>query len=118
MDIICPKCGEPWDHDSLHDVASERYGIPYYLDGESFYRSNRVKNPEYNGDDYDKVFQEVSKQFRSKGCGIVFDGASCIGVDNSRTMIASAMYDVLGDDMDGAAAEFEDAEMMGLMEDE
>jgi len=24
MDIICPKCGEPWEHDMLHEA-----GLPY-----------------------------------------------------------------------------------------
>jgi hypothetical protein len=108
MNIICPKCGEPWDFDSLHDVAEERYGISYYLDGENFHRSNRVKNPEYNGDDYDRVFQEVSKEFRSKGCGIVFDKRPCTTVDSDRTAMASAAYEILGDDLDGAASMFDD----------
>ena len=24
MDIKCRNCGEPWDHDTIHDVASEK----------------------------------------------------------------------------------------------
>jgi hypothetical protein len=109
MDIICPKCGEPWDHDSLHDVAQERYGIDYYLDGESFHRSNRIKNPAYNEKHYQEIFQAVTRDFQTKGCGYVFDARPCTKVDNDRTAIASEIYDALGDDMDGAAATFEDA---------
>ena len=25
MDIYCPKCGEPWDHDELHDIPGVTY---------------------------------------------------------------------------------------------
>lgn len=27
MDIYCPKCGEPWDHDELHYVGETTYAI-------------------------------------------------------------------------------------------
>jgi len=107
MDIYCPKCGEPWEHDSLHDVAQERYGIPYYLQYDKFNRASRTKNPEYNSDDYQKVFREVSQEFQSKGCGVVF-GNECERVENDTTAIATAAYEILGDDLDGAASMFED----------
>lgn len=123
MDIYCPRCGEPWEHDSLHDVASERYGIPYYVERDSgdtfFFQGSRgEKNPDYNSDDYQKVFTKVSEEFRTRGCGVVFDGTPCKSKNNMRALAASAMYDLLGDDMDGAAAMLEDAEMMGMFDDE
>lgn len=43
MDIKCPRCTEPWDHDSLHDNDK--------------------------GLDFDTAY----KLFRTKGCGAVFN---------------------------------------------
>lgn len=74
MDILCPKCGEPWDRDELH-------------------------------------IESVSvKAFMREGCGVF--GVKCEPSD--RGTLAQAVYDVLGDDLDGAAAMFEDAEALGL----
>jgi hypothetical protein len=28
MDIVCPRCGEPWDPDSLHEAYDEEAGEP------------------------------------------------------------------------------------------
>jgi hypothetical protein len=70
MDVYCPRCGEPWELDSLHEEAAFVYGIPYYLeepDPHSF-RPAKVKNPEYDSEAYEKVFREVQREFQSKGC--------------------------------------------------
>lgn len=32
FDIYCPHCGEPWEHDTLHDVA----GMSYKQAGKAF----------------------------------------------------------------------------------
>lgn len=122
MDIYCPVCGEPWEIDSLHDIASERYGIPYYVEKDSgdtffFSGSRGEKNPEYNSDDYQKVYKAVVHEFQTKGCKDVFDNPSCKSRKDMRSMAASAMYDLLGDDLDGAAAMLEDADMMGMFDD-
>lgn len=78
MDIICPKCGEPWDQAELHDAD-------------------------------DMTYTQAARTFTSQGCGAVF-GGSCKAVHNDRTAVAEAMYDLLGDDLDGCAAMFEDWE--------
>lgn len=124
MDIVCPVCGEPWDFDSLHEEAQERYGIPYYIydDGYttlSYNARSRELNPEYNSEDYQKVYKVVSAEFRSKGCKALkhlTDATYCKpqkreGEDLTRAEAASVLYDLLGDDMDGAAAMLEDFEM-------
>jgi hypothetical protein len=90
MDIYCPVrgCGEPWDHDTLHEVAEEE----------------------------GKSYNEVMRAFQSKGCEVIFGQPHNIRddepVDKSyglpASMAAEALYDLLGDDMDGAAAMMED----------
>jgi hypothetical protein len=90
MDIYCPKkkCGEPWDNDYLHDVAEEK----------------------------NLTYKEVLHQFQSTGC--VALGSQCS--DNgdagaNRAAMMDAMYDLMGDDIDGAAAMMDDAEYFGLI---
>lgn len=115
MDVACPVCGEPWEHDSLHEVAQMRYGIPYYLNDsdEVWLKHARKRNPSWNSDDYQAVFRTVSAEFRTKGCNalvLAFGKQShCVPVHNLRTAAAGALYELLGDDMDGAAAMLEDA---------
>lgn len=113
MDVYCPVCGEPWEHDSLHEEAQERYGIPYYLEGS--WGEPRVKNPAYDGDAYQAIFKQVSAEFRSKGCAALF-GSRCSTPSKetdrtfglTRQAASAALYDLLGDDMDGAASMLED----------
>jgi hypothetical protein len=100
MDIRCPKCGEPWDFDTLHEEAQERYGIRY---GEAGYDSVS----------YQRVYAAVRDEFQAKGCAALSFASPCSETtDRGRT--AAAIYDLLGDDMDGAAAMLEDAELLGL----
>jgi hypothetical protein len=117
VELACPVCGESWDFDSLHDEAQARYGIPYHLDRET--HGNGVLNPAYDSDAYQAVYKIVSGEFRTKGCkalATAFDGA-CSGPDPdeergrnglTRSQTAAALYEILGDDMDGAAAMLED----------
>lgn len=81
MDIICPRCAEPWEIDTLHEYADE-YGI---------------------------TFREVSKAFRTKGCGEAFAEwgiDSCVADANAGMRFVLA--DLLGEDIDGYAALMED----------
>lgn len=83
MDLYCGTCGEPWDNDSLHEEAAER------------------------GSDY----RTVAADFRMAGCNALstaFGPQFCGPRDTERAAVASAMYDLLGDDMDGAAAMMDD----------
>ncbi len=97
-DVICPRCGEPWDMDCLHDEAGEHYGATY---GE----------PGYVGADYQKVYQQVSADFRTRGCLALteaFGPQTCVPVASHSTMVAQAMYELLGDDLDAASVMTED----------
>jgi hypothetical protein len=83
--------------DCLHDEASER---------------SRIEPPA----PYANIYALVQHEFYTKGCGLTLrcsctDGQFCKKVDNEHTLAASAMYELLGDDIDGAAAMLED---MGL----
>lgn len=98
MDITCPRCGEKWDNDEIHDRVEElsQYGV--------------VTN-----------YDELAGLFRRQGCAaldgtpiekdgkkLVIQGELCERTDTLAADAASAMYDLLGDDMDGASAMLED----------
>lgn len=86
MDIYCPKCSEPWEIDTLHDVADEQ--------GSSF--------------------GEVREDFYRRGCAAIGTRCNPATVGDASPAIAAA-YDLLGDDVDGAASMLEDAEHLGLL---
>lgn len=96
MDLYCPKCGEPWEFDSLHEEAAAR---------------KEAGNYEAS---YDTVFAD----FRSRGCKALHAafGAACSTPSTKRDSTfgltrqeaSAAMYEILGDDMDGAAAMLDD----------
>jgi hypothetical protein len=87
MDIPCPICGEPWDTDEFHFAAEEQ----------------------------NTTYKELSHEFQRKGCEVLGGGAYCEPVTNNRTAAAAAMYELMGDDLDGVASMLEDAEIMGLI---
>lgn len=95
MDIRCPWCGEPWDHDSLHDMpAGSPFKTPY----------DRVanRNPGY---------ERASAAFREYGCGFfdhAWDGKPLARCKNARPSeaaeLARIVYDAVGHDMDASAS--------------
>ena len=92
MDLICPRCGEPWDMDCLHDEAAERHTK--------------------DGGEYADVYASVAGDFRARGCLALTTAygsqPGCVREQSHSTLAASATYELLGDDMDGAAAMLED----------
>lgn len=88
MDIYCKRCGEPWEIDSLHEVA----------------------------DSEGTTFSTVLRRFQAVGCtalsGEYFGAISrCETVTGTDTATIGMVYDILGDDIDGAAAMFSDLRM-------
>lgn len=84
MDLLCPKCLEPWDNDTFHDVAAET----------------------------GSTYAEIARRFRTEGCAVI-PGESCGAIPDDeefRTELAKVQvtYDMLGSDMDGAASTFMD----------
>lgn len=83
-DIYCPRCGEPVEIDYLHDVA----------------------------DTNASSFTEVREAFYMDGC--VALGDRCNPRPNkNRAALSAALMDLLGDDVDGLAADMEDLGMFG-----
>lgn len=85
MDIRCPICKEPTDNDELHYVA----------------------------EDEGRTYREVYRDFASNGCAVIYGGSPCEPAGNP--MIGTAIYDLMGDDVDGVMSAWEDAEMLGLI---
>lgn len=90
MDIYCPRrgCAEPFDNDSLHDAVDEGL-FPNY--------------------------REAAAAFRSQGCEALGFTHNVDADPSGRAEAMDAIYDLMGDDMDGAASFMEDAEYMGLI---
>lgn len=91
MDIYCPVCAEPWEIDSLHDMAEEE----------------------------GQTFSQVRRAFFADGCGTAFKswGITCepaTGRAGARAMVSAMLADILGDDIDGIASELEDAGRLGF----
>lgn len=84
MDLYCPNCGEPWDNDCIHEEVSER------ADG--------------------STYRTVLREFQAVGCKAltVYGEQECVASGSERAAVASAMYDLLGDDADGAMAMMQD----------
>jgi len=90
VDIYCPVCQEPWDLDSLHDEA------------------------EGSG----RTFSKVRADFYERGCAAftTFGRLTCEPVVDERSYVIGLAYELMGDDIDGAAAMLEDAEALGLLD--
>ena len=87
MDINCPRCAEPVEIDYLHDIA----------DGDG------------------TTFLEVLHRFQADGCEAIHARCNPRVSDRDRARAAGAamLYEILGDDIDGAAAMLEDFALMG-----
>ena len=94
MDIRCPVCGEPWDMDSLHEETEARWPGRPWRTGQGHHQ-----------DDYEKnYYGRVRTEFRVKGCAAL--GARCSTRQADPRL--SVLYNMLGDDLDGAASMMED----------
>ena len=89
-DIYCTKCGEPWDMDELHELIA--MGMA-------------------------KDYSAARRLFQQKGCE-AFDSKHNEPENKNVANLSAMMFDLLGDDVDGIAVEMEDAEMMGLFDED
>lgn len=85
-DILCPRCGEPWDMDTLHEAAAEQA----------------------------TSYDDIARRFRRDGC-IAFGWQSEPCQRGDMSPLLSAIAELAGSDMDGYAADVQDAEWMGLL---
>lgn len=81
MDILCPKCSEPWEIDCLHDLVEEE---------------------KYSS------FDQAFKKFRKVGCAALDSKCYNHQVSDLRLQQIQIIYDLMGDDVDGCASSFED----------
>lgn len=68
---------------------------------------------------YEKHYSTVRGEFYRLGCGaftaIVGSGYVCEESGSSRAVVAGALYDAFGHDLDGVASELADAEFLGVI---
>lgn len=98
MDIYCPIDGEPWDFDSLHEEVD--YRIHY---GTLEFKQLPT---------HDERFKAVREDFYRRGCqalGYAMKDVPCTPTHSLQAQAASAIYDLLGDDIDGAASLLDDS---------
>ena len=76
MDIRCRKCAEPVDMDELHDIAT----------------------------DMGTTFHQVRKDFAQLGCPALGMRCNDEQTDRELAAISGALFDMLGDDIDGVAS--------------
>jgi len=111
MDIWCPRCGEPWDLDTLHDELEARFaaedGSPPAWTG-----------PEGRHDQaaYEALFAQVREDFAARGCAAIasYDGRCTLdAVGSPAANRAALLMSLLGDDVDAIAAMTEDLDVLG-----
>lgn len=113
MDIKCPRCGEPWSIDCLHDEVSARYRTkPWILNDRGVH--DLSEDGKHNQPEYEKYFSIVQKDFRMRGCIALSEYTDIPCTPNPRAEIYGALMDFAGDDIDFAASMIEDAERFGL----
>lgn len=106
MDIYCPKCGEPWDMDSLHEEVSEHYpDRPWEKAGPPGSRERQAA--------YEPYYSQIRQDFRRFGCSaLTAYGAKCsTEPDTDAAEAMTALLDIMPDDLDGCAAMMEDFEL-------
>jgi len=113
MTLRCCNCGEPWTADSLHTEVRARLTGSYCADlpAESQHLGVGGTDPIYQ-----ELYATVSTEFRALGCvALASFGARCRPGDSANDpadpddlALIGTVYDLLGDDLDGAAAELED----------
>lgn len=97
MDIYCPRCGEPWDIDSIHEEVTYRQEL-----GETMVS-----------------FYGIHRDFARRGClALTVFGVSEADcrrdTGNARAMASGVLMDILGDDIDGVASLMDDASALGM----
>ena len=86
MDIYCPKCREPWDHDSLHEEVDWR---------------------KYEGKP--ASYDSVKAEFFKDGCeALTAFGTCCTARPEGRSVVLDELYGLFGDDLDGLMSDLED----------
>ena len=107
MDVYCARCGEPWELDYvLHELPKETdLAGKHNTNG----RPDNALRAELGAEGW-KFGQSLAHVTHCPACKYHRDE----DIDNTRAEAYSALADVLGDDLDGFAAEMEDLESWGF----
>lgn len=100
MDLLCPKCGEPWDMDEFHYIPTDDIVQSVLADkkGMGFVRKK----------DGTLHFKDATYLFKTYGCKVFGWKASCGKQPFEGAGLVSAIYDLEEDDIDGAVADLTD----------
>jgi hypothetical protein len=99
MDLYCPTCGEPWDNDSLHEEAEAR-------------KASQDAAPAGTTFTLGTTYTAVAADFRRKGCKALINAfgpqRQCEPNGSTQAQAAALVYELSGDDMDGAMSDMDD----------
>lgn len=96
MDVVCKWCKEPWDMYEAHDIAKAT----------------------------SQTYQQVMASFTKIGCAAFSEGMesivatekNCVDADAEPDQGIQTIYELLGNDMDGAASLIEDFGAIGMLD--
>ena len=104
MNIRCPRCAEPWDMESLHAEVQARFPTtPWIVDGHHDQARYTIR------------YEAVAADFRQRGCEAMTGFAAAHNphlLNSEQAEIASHIMELLGEDMDDAAAMFDDLDQL------
>lgn len=107
-------CARLKGHEENPNDYHEGKHLPYDQD----IHFNREKNKWHVQSIYSRYFSQVRKDFYSRGCvAMTWAEVSECYSEARPSMVVAAAYDLMGDDIDGAMAMMEDAQMLGLFDD-
>jgi hypothetical protein len=87
MDVYCKRCGEPIDIGEFPYIADDE-GVPV---------------------------AELRRAFTEKGCIALGYPCNTLTLPNGTTVWVDEVYQLAGDDFDGAAADLDDLRSMGVL---
>lgn len=95
MDIYCPKCGEPYDADCLHDLIA--------------YEGDADNDRPLTAGEYADLYRAAFRRWKTQGCAILADAyglAPCHPMDPTSTaaLYLASVYEI-SDHADDAAAD-------------
>src|SRR5688572_18485078 len=108
-DMYCSRCREPWDMDCLHDEVKHRNpDNPWFTkekpEGFTWEDNGLWYNPEV----YQEYYQPIQKEFRTKGCAALTSYTNGCYAPATYADDIGAVYEIMGDDLDGAIGFMED----------
>jgi hypothetical protein len=109
MDVYCSSCGEPWDTYHLRCDEIFETGISY----EAAQAWRELPYAEQLSEHYREIFRAAGWEFGRTIINVIRCPACPKDAkpDEEKSAAKAALEDVLGDDLDGLAAAFEDYQL-------